>query len=309
MRRPMVRCLFLLCAPLVIEAKTLSQAAMANERSKPIVARDLMWVWGNPEMTTAGEHTVSTFAEASPIERARLLGVPGVVMAGRGLPHDDEKAERLTQEVSSAPRLVWEIAADDAPAGVALAEPVAPGEFVYEKRIAQVRKLADQYPQMEGVLLDDMSSLGIDKGFKPEHIRHVRELLPGKYRSVKVWGVVYTMNFNRPNMNDYIKELDVINLWTWHAKDVVNLEQNVAHLERLFPQKPIVVGLYLYDYGGGRRMPLDLHRQQCETALKLAHAGRVQGIVFLTIKNDPNTVGWTANWVKQVGDQKLEVSQ
>ncbi len=267
-----------------------------------MVVRDLMWVWGNPEMTKEGEHTVATFADASPLQRARLLGVPNVIMAGLGLPDDNQQAQRLTQQVASAPRLVWEIAADNVPTGQT-------GGFVYEKRMAQVRKLVDEYPQIEGVLLDDMSSVGIDKGFKPEHIRHIRELLHGKYRSVKVWGVVYTMNLNRPNVNDYIRELDVINLWTWHAKDVVHLEKNVAHLKRLFPEKPVVVGLYLYDYGDGRRMPLDLLRQQCETALKLARAGHIQGIVFLTITNDPETVGWTANWVQRVGGQKLEASK
>ncbi len=302
MRKPSVRCLFLLWATLIIGASFSCHTAMASERSKPIVLGDLMWAWGNPEMTTPGDHTVSTFAQASPIERAGLLGVPNVVMAGRGLPDDPRQAERLTKEASGAARLVWEIEADHVPASGA-------GEFVYAKRIAQVLELADRYPRIEGVLLDDMSSVGIDKGFKPRHIRHVRDLLGVKQRSVRVWGVVYTMNFNRPNIDDYIKELDVINLWTWHAKDVVNLEPNVAHLERRFPRKPIVVGLYLYDYGGGRRMRLDLLQQQCETARKLAHAGRVQGIVFLTINNDPDTVGWTADWIKRVGGQKLETSQ
>ncbi len=301
MRKPAVRCLFLLGAIPVIGASFWCHAAMASQKSKPIVVRDLMWVWGNPEMTTPGDHTVSTFAQASPIERAALLGVPNVVMAGRGLPQDPRQAERLTKEASSASRLVWEIEADDVPASEA-------GQFVYAKRIAQVRKLADRYPRIEGVLLDDMTSVGIDKGFKPRHIRHVRDLLAGMNRPLRIWGVVYTMNFSRPNIDDYIEQLDVINLWTWHAKDVVDLAPNVAHLERRFPQKPIVVGLYLYDYGGGRRMPMDLLEKQCETALELAHAGRVQGIVFLTINNDPDTVGWTADWIKRVGGQKLKVS-
>jgi hypothetical protein len=66
----------------------------------------------------------------------------------------------------------------------------------------------------------------------------------------------------------------------------------------------ILLGLYLYDYGGGRRMPLDLLQQQCETALKFVHAGRIQGIVFLTITNDADALAWVANWIKEVGGQK-----
>jgi len=52
-------------------------------------------------------------------------------------------------------------------------------------------------------------------------------------------------------------------------------------------------------------MPLDLLKQQCETALNLAHAGRIRGIVFLTVNDDAETVGWAADWVKRVGSQKL----
>jgi len=52
-------------------------------------------------------------------------------------------------------------------------------------------------------------------------------------------------------------------------------------------------------------MPLDLLKQQCESALRLVKAGQIQGIVFLTITNDAETVGWAADWVRKVGAQKL----
>lgn len=264
--------------------------------TKAKTIRDLLWVWGNPEMAKPGRQNVATFAEASPARRAQLLGVPNVVLAGNGVPNDDQEADRQTQEVAAHPRLVWEISADGSGEG---------RPFVYQQRMAQVRRLADQYPQIEGVLLDDMSTVGIDHGFKPEHIRQIREFLPDKYRAVKLGGVVYTMSLDRPGINDYIKELDLIQLWTWHARDIVDLEQNVARCEGQFPTKPIMLGLYLYDYGDGRRMPLDLLQRQCETALKLAHEGRIRGIVFLTINNDAEAVAWTASWIKQVGNQKI----
>jgi hypothetical protein len=257
--------------------------------------RDLIWIWGNPEMGTPGEHTVATFASASPAKRAELLGVPNVVMAGLGVPNDGKQADALTQEVAAAPRLVWEIDADGN----------GGPPFVYMRRTAQIRKLVDKYPQIEGVLLDDMSTVAIDKGFKPEHIQQIRQALDGNGVSIKVWGVLYTMSYNRPQIDNYIKELDVINLWTYYAKDIPNLEKDVAHCEQKYPGKPIMLGLYLYDYGDVRRIPMDLLKQQCETALKLAHAGRIEGIVFLTIDDDPEAVSWTAEWIKRVGGQKL----
>jgi hypothetical protein len=68
-----------------------------------------------------------------------------------------------------------------------------------------------------------------------------------------------------------------------------------------------VVGLYLYDYGEGRRMPMDLLELQCETALSLLSDGQVQGLVFLTIVNDVETVEWSARWIERVGDRKISV--
>ena len=273
------------------------KSRLAMAKIEPRVVRDLLWVWGNPEMTTTGKHAAATFAQASPAERAQLLGVSNVIMAGYGLPNDDQKAEAWMREISGCSRIVWEIMADG--------EGGPP--FVYQERMAQVHRLVRKYPKIEAVLLDDMSTVKINKGFKPEHIRQMRKLLSGEYAGVDLWGVWYTMTFDREGIEQYIKELDVINLWTWHAKDVTDLEKNVAHCERLFPEKPIVLGLYLYDYGGGRRMPMDLLRFECETALELAHAGRIEGIVFLTITNDAEAVGWVADWIKRVGDQELHV--
>lgn len=52
-------------------------------------------------------------------------------------------------------------------------------------------------------------------------------------------------------------------------------------------------------------MPLDLLDKQCELARKLAHAGRIEGIVFLTIHDDPDAVNWVADWVKRTGNEEI----
>jgi hypothetical protein len=263
--------------------------------AQPQCIRDLLWVWGNPEMTKPGEHAAATFAEASPAQRARLLGVPNVMMAGPGVPNDDQQADAWTKEVADFPRLLWEVAADGQ----------GGPPFVYTNRIAQVRKLVDKYPQIEGVILDDMSTGSMDQGFKAEHIRQIRRLLDGKYAAVKICGVVYTMSLDRAGMNDCINELDVILLAEWFPRKIVELEKHVDHCRRLFPGKPIVLCLYLYDYGTNQRMPLDLLERQFETARQLAHAGRIAGIEMTTINNDPEAVTWTADWIKRVGDEKI----
>jgi hypothetical protein len=276
-----------------------AEAAESDAPSAQKEILDLMWVWGITGVGTDGPHTAASFAQATPAARARLIGVPSIVMAGNGLPRNDGDADARSREVAQAPRLLWEIATDREEGGP---------PFVYEETIARVRRLAATYPQIEGVLLDDMSSLGIDHGFKPKHIRAVRELLGDTHGQVKVWGVVYTMNLDREGMAGYIRELDVISLWVWHARDIPRMAKDVARLRTEFPGKPIVLGLYLYDYGGGQRMPLARLEEQCATALRLAHAGDIEGMVFLTINDDADTVAWTADWVQKVGDEPVAPS-
>ncbi|MBN2292884.1 MAG: hypothetical protein JXM70_10690 [Pirellulales bacterium] len=273
-----------------------SPAIAADTVAKPATVRDMIWVWGNPELAKPGPHTLATFASADPAQRAKLLGVSNIVMAGMGLPNDDAKADELTRQVAAATRLVWETTPD----GKGIGPP-----FVYKKRMAQIRRLAQKYPQLEGVLLDDMSTGKMDRGFKPEHIRHMREELSDKYPAVKIWGVTYTMSLQRPHINEYLKEVDIINLWEWHSDRLGDFEKHVAHCEKLFPDKPIILGLYLYDYGGGKKISLERLEFQCELALKLAHAGRIEGIVFLTINDDEKAVRWAADWITRVGGQKL----
>ncbi|MBI5093475.1 MAG: exo-alpha-sialidase [Candidatus Hydrogenedentes bacterium] len=252
--------------------------------------REMLWVWGNPEMGQPGGHSTASFAQATPMERARILGVPNVIMAGNGLPESDEAAEKHMAAINDAQHIVWEIAPR---------KEGGQGPFDYTETIARIRRFAARHPKIEGVLLDDMSTIAVKAGLKPEHIRGIRDQLGADNARIRIWGVVYTMNLREPALAAYVRELDVINLWTWHARDLPKLEENVAYCAAQWPDKPIVVGLYLHDYGEGRTVPADLLRQQNETALALARDKRITGVVYLTINNEPDTVLQTAQWIRE----------
>jgi len=288
-------CCCLLCIAVTIGVLAGSSANSQLYPTEPQTIRDLLWVWGIPQVPDNDEPSLSNFARCSSMQRAELLGVPNVFMAGAGLPLDETLARQIHETVAKARALVWELSPDHGPHS-------AP--FVYDQRLTVLRKLIADYPQppVVGVLLDDMSSLSVTGGLKPDDLGRLRRSLP---TGCKLLGVIYTMNMRQPGMDAIIKELEVINLWTWHAKDVVNLEKNVAYCEQIAPGKPIVLGLYMHDYGGGRAIPHDLYYQQVKTALELAHARRIEGIVFLTVSDDPPVLKWTADWIKRVGDQKI----
>ena len=88
----------LICLSFLVQVQLEGQASPPKCSTPPKVIRDLMWVWGNPGMAEEGPHTAASFAQAGPAERARLLGVPNIIMAGKGLPRDDQKAEDLKKK-------------------------------------------------------------------------------------------------------------------------------------------------------------------------------------------------------------------
>jgi hypothetical protein len=287
-----------------IIAIAMNSVAVANAESEPKwpqpkTIRDILWVWGNPEMATGDDakHTLATYAQASPARRAEMLGVNNIIMAGHGLPNEEKAAFSATEAVKHADRLAWEILPDAAKSGE-----YKHGNFEYTERVALLNKLQPRYPQLQAILLDDMSSVAVREGFKPEHLAALKKLLNNDFA---LWGVVYTHTLDIPGIDEYIKQLDVISLWTWNAKHLVNREKHIEYFEKNFPGKPIHFGFYLYNFGGPGLMPRDKLELQGEMALRLAHEGRIAGIVLLTIHNDPETLQWTADWVKRVGDQPL----
>lgn len=273
-------------------------AAASSEEIRRV--RDIIWAWGNPEMATPGPHSLASFAEASPTERAGLLGASNLFLAGYGLPASKKAAQRLTEQAKNCTRLIWEITQGDTD---------GKPPFLFEKTVARVRRLASRYPNITGMLLDDMSSVMISNGLKPEHVRAIRDGLGQTHDRLKLWGVLYSMNFDKPNIDAYINELDGIVLAVWHADDIPEMEKFVAHCETRYPGKPLILCLYLFDYGQGRRMPIALLEQQCDTSLRLAHAGRINGILFVTINNDKRAVEFAKDWVDRVGGQVLGAFQ
>jgi hypothetical protein len=253
--------------------------------------RDRMWVWGTREARggTAGE--LGGYAEASPTARAQMLGLRNIVIAG-GQVLEPEAAFALALDCASlGGRLVYEVCPREM-TGKA-------DDYAEDARAAHAA--AAQVPNLEAVLLDDLTSLQVaQRGMTSAELEKVCESLRAGPRRLQVWGVVYTMNLDHPGLHEYLRYLDIINLWTWRAEDLRDLETNLARCEALAPNKPVVLGLYMYDYGEGRPMRLDLMELQCATGLKWLKEGRIAGMVFLSITNEPAALEWTRSWIRGI---------
>jgi len=293
---------------MIIFAPTL-RAADGPKPRRERTLNDILWVWGIPEGNGEadlgkGRMLATTdpakFAQADPQSKALILGVRNVLMAGDGLPNDLKRADELSSGVARLKRIGWELGPDN-------------GEgppFVYTEKLAILKTLKTRYPQIEAISIDDMLTAQRQKGLRPEHISTLRRELQASVPGVKMWGIVYTLNLNDPALHEFLQYIDIINLWTWQAEQIPDLDRNFATAEKLAGGRPIVLGLYMYDYSGkGRRMPRALMELQCEKALALAKQGRIEGIVFLAITNDTDTIVWTRDWIRKVGGEPVGLGQ
>lgn len=127
-------------------------------------------------------------------------------------------------------------------------------------------------------------------------------------RKLDLAAVVYSRQLD-PKILPFLKDVDTILFWVWVASDLKDLEAHMQRLKELVPGKKVFFGLYLWDFGTGKIMPMDLMKSQCEIGLKWLKAGEIEGMIFLCnniMDKDLEAVKWTRDWIAQVGDEKLK---
>ena len=65
------------------------------------------------------------------------------------------------------------------------------------------------------------------------------------------------------------------------AKNIPGIPAHLAKLRALAPGKPIYLGIYLWDFGSHKEMPLELMEMQLKFALDGWNDGTLEGFVFL----------------------------
>ena len=97
--------------------------------------------------------------------------------------------------------------------------------------------------------------------------------------------------------------IDGITLWTWRSEELPLLAERFDAIEKKLPKQKKLIGIYMYDFPNRHPVPLDLMEYQCNTALELMKAGRIDGMIFEA--NSVMGVGlpserWLREWVDRV---------
>ena len=135
---------------------------------------------------------------------------------------------------------------------------------------------------MTGVYCDDL--LGLMKSFKfgPQEFANIRAAIRSANPKLKMWTVVYTHELEQAELwTEMRPHIDVVTLWIWKSENIGGMPEDVERCRRLFPDKPIVMGVYLRDYTKVAPVPVDLVKRQMEGVADLVRKDKLAGYSIL----------------------------
>lgn len=231
---------------------------------------DRLWMWGHhPDSldaaADAGEKYNLPRGRRIDMARAcREMRIPGCcVVRWRNLPRAAELPAYMRQ-FRETKRLAFSITDSAAE--------------TFDEKVRLGLHYADLYPNMTTFYMDDYFSH--DYAQPLEKLRAVKEALAA--RGMRLSVVLYSdSNGVREAYGPVLDLCDEVSFWFWHGKNTSSIETSVARLRRLVgPAKPILVGQYMWDFGGRKPMPGARMEQQLSSVHRLLRTGDISGLIF-----------------------------
>lgn len=269
------------------------------------IARDKFWmfgvkahqddIWLKPPV---GENTPYRYrSRITPAEGAMILDTPNMLMINcDGVPAPfSEDALGYAESFCRMDKVLW--------------GGTGSGGFRAGNEEAFICKLAEKYPNIAGEFLDDLTSTFRGAPDAAERavalLKTIRSGLDQACRPMELYVTWYWHEEPFPGMMDYV---DGFSFWTWRSEQIPMLKERFEAIENIYKDKKILLGIYMYDFHSRHPVPLDLMEYQCNYALELLKAGRIDGIIFEA--NSVMGVGlpselWLREWVEKVKDTEV----
>ncbi len=146
---------------------------------------------------------------------------------------------------------------------------------------AEVSRLSLEFPNIVGAFIDDTHGVAAHEKATPDAPAKIKEALRRHNPDLDLWIVVYTHEFENEYWQEWVDAVDVINLWVWEYENLVNIDEYIEGCRKVFPDKPIVMGIYIRDYPSQSPVPLDFLEIELNAILKHLEAGTMTGYNIL----------------------------
>lgn len=239
--------------------------------------RDHLWMWGHDPGDfdgPNGEYDIPLSAPMSMAEGIESMGIPNVCVIRSGTP--DEEYRRQFKNVK---RIAWKLAN-----GYSKASYHALKEYVFGLR--------DTTPNLTGYYLDDFfwaaDRTEFEKNSETEpapsalslaETRQLHEETLAYPRRLDLGIVLYTGQLY-PAIKPVMKYVDLVSLWVWNGSDIGSIEENFWKYRALVPDKPTLLGLYMWDFGGKKELSAEFMARQLDFAYRLYLDRQIEGMIF-----------------------------
>ena len=267
-----------------------------------LTLRDHLWLWGmnvnhlqNLKRYEFTDET-STLSTQQAIEKT---GIRNVLIAG-GLPLTRESMAQLP----SAKRIIAKWGMHRKVDGK--------NQVDYQcafDAMLQAKELAAEDPRIEAYLLDDYSTNTVEGGVLPQHMADLQFENFARPPQLPLMATVYEMSLEDDRLHRVLPYFAGYLNPLWHAANIEQQRGYAARLAEISGNKPLLLCIYVYDFGNEKKIPYDLMRHQLEVSEEMIRAREVYGVVILgTCMMD---LDWEANkalydWLDERADTTIE---
>ena len=263
--------------------------------------KERLWLWGQ----SAGTHTIfpenifklPKCSRMTPLEGCVYLGIPNVcrvVMAGQP---QISKFEQEMIPLEPLDKVVWSIVGD-----------CSTEHLGGNEELEEVLRLAEKNENIVGGVLDDILSANRREIFTPERLQGYAQKLHAAKRPLELWAVLYEIQLE-DWIKPYLASCDVITFWTWHGKSLECLEENICKVKEMFPDKKVMAGVYMWDYGELQPLPNECMQKQLDCVYKLIKDRTIEGAIICSnciADIGLETVKITRDWIKEHGEEMVK---
>ena len=254
----------------------LPRAAAAPYPAYENTLRDRLWMWGHDSGVYDGPKNMYNIPPSAPLSMAdgiRSMGIPNVCVIRRGIPD-----AAYVQQFREVKRVAWSLAMGS--------------EESYRELKDYVFGLRDTLPNLTGYYLDDFFHIG---GESDPCRKSAIEPAPAAltiYELMDLYGetvaykrrldlaVVLYVSQLCPAIQPAMKYVDTISLWIWDGSDIQKIEEAFRKYRTLVPDKPTLLGIYMWDFGGQKELGTAFMARQLDYAFRLYKEGQIEGMIF-----------------------------
>lgn len=227
---------------------------------------DKLWNWGHLE----GSHNDCTGLNCSmtPEQFKDVYGIKNAFIVSYG-GNIQPPFDNLAKRFNYLDNVIWSVLGDNS-------SPLPDARLGNTEDVLDACKVADNI--IGGVVDDFFSPVRMER-FTPEVLSEIKAKLNANGK--EFWCVLYHNQLDL-DLSKYLPCFDGVTFWLWGSDNIENVDDHLAKLKKVIGDKPLMLGIYLWDYldEGAKEMDPVRFEKQTKLYFEMLLENEIQGVIF-----------------------------